>query len=138
MQKLLLLSAVLFSQALFAQSKYACVDTAVSKAVMHNYRQVIASTTSCGVKALATGQLSEIYSVCTSDENGVAEYAVVIRKDGINPLNGKKEACAVQQIELLNVGFDNVSLIKSEEGLIKGAQGCSINDGDVKGMICQK
>ena len=63
MKKLSILAAVLFSQAVFAQSKYACVDKAVATAVMHNYRQFIASTLSCGAKALAIGERSEVQSV---------------------------------------------------------------------------
>ena len=110
-----------------------CANEAVYAAVAKNYKTFGASTSSCGVKALNLGNDLETYIVCTTDETDPMEYIVTI-----NPTKYVKDKepkkCAVEYVSASNE--TSTPTFESEEGLIKGAQQCSIDDGAAV-IICK-
>lgn len=133
----IVLVSLTLSAAAFAKKSEApqCADQAVYAAVAKNYKSLDVSTSSCGVKALNVGSQLETYVVCTSDETDPMEYIVTVRPSKYDVKKNTSKKCVVEYVSSASEG--STPSFESEDGLVKGAQECSVEYGDGK-INCSK
>ncbi len=121
---LLLLSALTLGSKVVEAKDLSCADAAVKAATEKNLKRFGASTGSCGAKLLTSGDYSETYLVCVSDETDPSEWVVVMST------NKKDASCKVVYAD---AQYDSQAPnFESDDGLLDTVT-CS---GDDKTVTC--